>query len=260
MSDGMVNIRHGRVNQSGLLKHAEFFMVSWTHMLRERSAPLPSFTILHAIIVAWGLLWGASTVQDLIGLGSETRVWLLDVDVERSFYTWFSQLLLALVGLVLIDTGRKTWAGDRLFGAQFTGLGLIFILLSADEGLSFHEAFSAVLSRMGVGGLAFVWVIPAAIVCAIGLILAIPFLRRLNPTVRTMMLASGGLFLFGALVMEAFGGEVLAAYAGDVLARPYRMLVGIEEGAEGLGVILFLLALGRHRDEARLSPDLALVR
>ncbi len=235
-------------------------MVSWPSTLREHAAPVPAFTMLHAIILVWGLLWGASTLQDLAGLDAETRVWLLDVDAERSFYTWFSQLLLGLVGLVLVDTGRKTWADDRVFGAQFIALGLVFILLSADEGLSFHEAFSATLAGRGVGGLAFAWVIPAAILCAIGLILAVPFLRRLTPPVRRMMLASGGLFLFGALVMEAFGGEVLAAHAGDILAHPYRMLVGIEEGAEGLGVILFLVALGRHRNEAGLSPDLALMR
>ena len=75
-----------------------------------------------------------------------------------------------------------------------------------------------------------------------------------------MMLVAAGIFLSGALGMEAIGGEVLSANDGDILARPYRLLVNIEEGAEGLGVILFLFALIRYRGEAGLAPGISLFR
>lgn len=204
------------------------------------------------------VLLAGSFFQDAIGLSAEARVWLLDVDTERSFYTWFSQINLALAGLMLVDTGSKTFSRNRGNAIQFFMLGALFFLLSADEGLSFHELLSA---RMGgMGGLYFAWVIPAAILCLAGLVLLAPFLRALGPRVAGMMLAAAGIFLSGALGMEAIGGEVLLANDGDILARPYRLLVNIEEGAEGLGVILFLSALIRHREEAGLAPVISLFR
>ena len=71
---------------------------------------------------------------------------------------------------------------------------------------------------------------------------------------------AAGVFLFGALGVEAIGGEVLLAAGEDVLARPYRLLVNLEEGAEGLGVILFLFALTRHRMDTGMAPGITLFR
>ncbi|WP_139166655.1 hypothetical protein [Paracoccus chinensis] len=213
---------------------------------------------LGVVCAAWAVLLSSSIFQDAIGLDAEARVWLLDVDMERSFYTWFSQTILALTGLLLADTGIKSLSKSRGAALSFLVLGAVFFLLSADEGLSFHEVLSA---RMGdVGGLQFAWVIPAAIFCMAGLAVLMPFLRSLGPRVMGMMLAAAGVFMSGALGMEAIGGEVLFANNGEIFARPYRLLVNIEEGAEGLGVILFLFALVRHREEAGLAPGISLFR
>lgn len=213
---------------------------------------------LGVVCALWAVILSGSIFQDMIGLDAEARVWLLDVDSERSFYTWFSQMILALTGLLLADTGIKTLSRNRSTAFPHLMLGGIFFLLSADEGLSFHEILSA---RMGgAGGLHFAWVIPATIFCLVGLAALMPFLRSLGPRVMGMMLASAGVFLSGALGMEAIGGEVLVANNEDILARPYRLLVNIEEGAEGVGVILFLFALSRHREEADLTPGISLFR
>lgn len=228
---------------------------------RPHAGRIPSIVAhpgLPVLVAAWGILLAASVFQDALGLDHEARVWFLDVDVERSFYTWFSQLLLAFTGLMLVDTGVKAAGQSRVTGVEFVLLGGIFFLLSADEALSFHEAASTRLS--GVRGLHFAWVMPAAIICAAGLAAAVPFLRQLGPRVRLMMLVAAGVFLFGALGVEAIGGEVLLAAGEDVLARPYRLLVNLEEGAEGLGVILFLFALTRHRTDTGMAPGITLFR
>lgn len=230
----------------------------WSNAEASRSGLGGRFFGLTALVAAWAVLLGASVLQDALGLDAETRVWLLDVDSERSFYTWFSQGLLALTGLMLVDTGAKTMGRSRWVGAQFLGLGAVFFLLSADEGLSLHEKLSGQLT--GLGGLHFAWVIPAAILCLVGLAAALPFLRALGPRVRVLMLVSAGVFVFGSLAMEAIGGQVFLAGGEDVLARPYRLLVTIEEGAEGLGVILFLFALALHRQKADLTPGISLFR
>lgn len=224
----------------------------------DKAAFLSRPTGLVIVCTLWAVLLSGSVFQDMIGLNAEARVWLLDVDTERSFYTWFSQMILALTGLLLADTGIKSLSRNRHAAFPFLMLGGIFFLLSADEGLSFHEVLSA---RMGgAGGLHFAWVIPGAILCLTGLAALMPFLRSLGPKVMGMMLAAAAVFLSGALGMEAIGGEVLFANDGDILARPYRLLVNIEEGAEGLGVILFLFALVRHREEAGLPPGISLFR
>lgn len=223
-----------------------------------RSGFLSNSSSMGIICTLWAVLLGGSFFQDAIALSADARVWLLDVDAERSFYTWFSQTILALTGLMLVDTGSKMFSRSRRIALQFLLLGAVFFLLSADEGLSFHEILSAKIG--GMGGLHFAWVIPAAILCLVGLVVLVPFLRAIGPKVASMMLVAAGIFLSGALGMEAIGGEVLSANDRDILARPYRLLVNIEEGAEGLGVILFLFALIRYRGEAGLAPGISLFR
>lgn len=234
----------------------ELHMSACSPIAEARSSSVP-FGLM-AIFALWAVLLAGSSLQDAIGLSADARVWLLDVDSERSFYTWFSQLLLALTGVLLIDTGIKSATGNRAGSFCFLLLGAVFLLLSVDEGLSLHEKLSAWMD--GPWWLHFAWVIPAAILCRAGLVLLLPFLRTLGPKVMGMMLVAAAVFLSGALGMEAIGGEVLFANNGDILARPYRLLVNIEEGAEGLGVILFLLALTRYREDARLEPGISLFR
>lgn len=224
------------------------------------TASMPVRTMSFLLLV-WSVLIGASLFQDLAGMTGDSRIWLLDVDVERGLYTWFSQLMLAGAGVLLLDTGHKVRRSDPVMAMEWKILGGLFLLLSIDEALSFHEMLSSrVRGVVDTGGLlTFAWVIPAAIICLIGFVGLLPFLRRLPALVRTLMILSAVLFLGGAIGMEMLGGKIMSDHGGDVTVLPYRLATTAEEGLEGLGVLLFIYSLLLYRRDLRVIPLLSTV-
>jgi hypothetical protein len=209
-----------------------------------------------ALLLIWAVLIGAALVQHGLGWDDGKRIWLLDLDVERSVYTWFSQLLLAGAGLLLLDNGARVYPRERLVGAQWLLLGLVFFALSADEALSLHELLSApVGSALGTSGfLTFAWVLPLAALCLLGFIAFIPFLRALPGRVRATMLLAAALYLGGAIGMELIGGKLYADAQGDVTTATYRLAAIIEEALEGLGILVFIYSIGLYRAARRMTP------
>lgn len=197
---------------------------------------------LLALFAVWASLILLNILQDIAGPVTGFRLGLFDVDVERGFYTWYSQLVLAGTAALLADTGVKIAERDRRNGTEWLILALIFLGLSADEFLALHEFVSERLSTAldTSGFLTFAWVIPAGLICVLGLIVATPFLLRLPGRVRLLMLTSAGVFLSGALGMEMIAGQILTLNGRDFSALSYRLAVLAEEGLEGLGVLIFL--------------------
>ncbi len=183
---------------------------------------------------------------------------MLDVEVESSFYTWFSVLLLAaaalLTGLVALE--RKA-AGDPL-RIHWMLLAAVFLLLSADEACSVHEALSGRLtSGLGTSGaFHFAWIIPAGILSGLGLLAFIPFIRAFPPGLRALLLLSAALFLSGAIGMEMLAGAIGAASDEVLHSGRYRVLATLEEALEGGAVILYLAVVFEMR--RRESPAITL--
>lgn len=236
-------------------------MASWTH---DHAMPgaRPDWPPLRPValpLLVWALLLGVSVLQDLTGLQGDARVLLFDVHAERSFYTWFSQLMLAGAAVLLWDTGRKVAPDDRRTGMQWMLLGVLFFLLSADEMLEFHERMNALASIVGTSGyLAFAWVIPAALLCIGGFIVLMPFLRRLPVQVRNWMILSAAIFVGGALGAEAISAK-LYSDLGDWEALSYRLATAVEEGLEGLGVLVFIGAVLLYRRKTGLARGIGSV-
>lgn len=238
-------------------------MAAWSHE-HAVSAGRPdwtSFRPLPALFAVWAVLIGAALLQDLAGWQGDARIWVLDVDTEDSFYTWFSQLMLAAAAVLLWDTGRKTAAASGGFGAHWMTLGGFFMLLSVDEALSFHERLSSpVRSALDTSGfLTFAWVIPAGLLCLVGFMALVPFLRQLPARVRALMILSAVMFLGGALGMELVGGWLFGDNDEALTTLSYRLAVVIEEGLEGLGVLVFLYSIMLYRRERRIEPGVGSV-
>lgn len=242
-------------------------MAVWTH---DHAAPagqqdLTADRPLALLFLVWSVLIGAALVQDLAGWHGDDRVWLLDVDVERSFYTWFSSLLLACAAALLWDTGERT-PNPRALRVQWMALSVLFLLLSADEALGFHELLNAPVSAVldAPKFAVFPWVIPASLLCLAGLIALVPFLQQLPARVRTLMILSAVIFLSGVLGMELVGGHIFSNSGGDIFGDnafeattlAYRLVAIAEEGLEGLGVLVFIYAILLYRRERRIAAPL----
>lgn len=206
---------------------------------------VPSRRIITALFLSWLLLWFGSVLQDLVIFSTETeeKIWLLDVDSEESLYTWLSTVLLcfaALLAFVLSFYGHDV--------LQWRAIGILFLAMSVDEMLSLHERLSELLgSALATSGpFFFAWVIPAGVLVLLVGVVFLPFVLRLPRKVSILILFSGFLFILGALGFEMAAGAFLSGEENLTSALEtsrYRVLTNIEEGLEGLGVVLFITAL-----------------
>jgi hypothetical protein len=169
---------------------------------------------------------------------------------EQTAGAWLTASVLLLCGLLLLTTAAARHARGAPFVAHWRVLGIIFLLLSADEAMSLHEQLGDwVQGRLETGGpFLWAWVIPYGLVMVALAVVYLPWLRTLPVATRRRVVVAGVLFVGGAL-----GLEMVQAAIVDGRERgggPVSVLAVIEEGAELVGAILFLDALlvqlGRH--------------
>jgi hypothetical protein len=206
--------------------------------------------IVIVLLGVWFVLCAGNAVQHFVILstGTAEKVWVLDVDFEASFYTWFSVLMLGFAAV--ISFGLAAYKGDlsRPRSKEWTAIGLILLVMSVDEMLSFHEHLShLVRSVMSTSGIfTFSWVIPALFVVGLITILLWSLLRSLPVNVGLGIIASGVVFLTGAVGMEMVAGQIISESESRILAfesAPYRVVSSVEEALEGLGVIILIRTL-----------------
>jgi hypothetical protein len=199
------------------------------------------------------LILCASFIQDLtFYTGQEPdlskKIWLLDVDVERSAFTWVSVLVLFSCSRLLFQCGDDAAGRDSPFTRHWYFLGFLFLLLSFDEFAGLHEKLSSALAARSAntGLLYFAWAAPAGILSLVGLAAFIPFIRSFPTSLAVLLVVSAALFLGGAVGLEMVGGSV--AEAEGVESLRYRMLANIEEGLELAGTLTFIYALFSYRE------------
>lgn len=166
-----------------------------------------------------------------------------DLDSEGTLATWFSSgLLLACAGLLAVIASLARRDADPDW-RRWALLASIFVGLSLDEAVAFHEILITPLrNAFQLGGmLYFAWVIPAFfLVGGIGLYFS-PFLLRLPMRHAIRFAVAGALFVGGALGMELVGGYFASHYGQQSLR--YIVAAMAEETLEIAGAAIFLAAL-----------------
>jgi hypothetical protein len=181
------------------------------------------------------------------------------VDDEVNFPTLFSVLLLAIASLCLAavtilaraEKSRDTW--------RWAILGLGFLYLAFDEGISLHERLNAPIrallgraedSATPIG----YWIVRGLIAAVVLAALFWGFLRRLPDRTRRLFILSGACYLVGAAVLDTLGVRWGRAH-GEYNAV-YVAMATLEESLEMAGVILFIYAvleyIGRIYGDVRL--------
>ena len=172
----------------------------------------------------------------------------LNLDSEASVPAYVSSaLLLAAAGLLAL-TARVTGAGWR---SAWGGLAAVFVLLSMDEAMMLHESLvEPVRAALDTSGaFYFAWVIPGTLFVLVVGALTVPFLMRRPPWLRTLLIASGAVYVGGALGLEFVGGALTSAGLNG--SWVYVAVATVEEAAELAGVSLFIYALLLHLERAR---------
>lgn len=209
-------------------------------------------SFLWVCLLAFALV-SASIAQDLIAYGrsvidTSSKIWLLDVGLEQSLFTWLSVTALFFAAFLFLTCGRAVAAHGGRLRWHWYFLAAIFLLLSLDDSISIHEKISEILeSRIeNTGLLHFAWAAPAGLISLGGLIAFIPFIRSFPPRLAMLLGLSAIVFLAGAVGLEMVGGSVAEV---DGASLRYRMLTNIEEALELTGVMMLIYALLSYRDQ-----------
>lgn len=162
---------------------------------------------------------------------------LLSLSYEQNVPTYHTALLLLLAAALsaLLAARARESRRDRL---AWWGLCAGFFYIAVDEVLSFHESWGAPF-RLG-GVLHFGWVIPAGCILAVLATLYARFLRALPRGVRLRLLLAGGVYVFGAVVMELPLGWWTEKEGTKNLG--YALIDWVEETMEMAGLVLFSFA------------------
>ena len=201
------------------------------------------------------LLASASWLTQVLSIdgGSSRAVrHTLNVDSEFSIAAWASTggLLLAalMISTIASSQGQEPWR------RQWLMLAGIFAFLSMDEALSFHEqTVEPVRSALDAGGIFYnAWVIPFGIAVGILALALRRFVLALDPSVRSIVLVAGSLYIGGAIGMELVGGALVETRGTSNVA--YITAATIEELLEMLGITVFLYGLARLQVMSRAVP------
>lgn len=177
------------------------------------------------------------------GVTSSYLIQLFNVDNEHNIPSLYSSLQLLSCGAILFIIAYATKLRSGKDYWFWIGLGCLFMFLGIDEAIEIHERVALfVRGTLNTSGVFyFAWIIPYGLL-VIGVAAAyIPFLLRLPPSTKKLMIISGIIYVAGALGMEAAGSYYHTVTNGKGLY--FAILTAIEEPMEMLGIALFLFTL-----------------
>lgn len=128
--------------------------------------------------------------------------------------------------------------------------------MSMDEILMLHEQLSAPIRTLlhTQGFFYFAWLIPAAIIIIVFLIINLNLFFSLPPKFQKGFFIAASIYFFGAFLMEMIGGKFLSFYGQNNFG--YALVTTVEESFELLGLIILLNSLLNYcKDEL---PNLSL--
>ena len=169
-------------------------------------------------------------------------------DREDSVPTYFSALILLISASILGLIAFLKRKEKDSFAIHWMTMSLIFLGLSIDESVSFHEILTEPFrSNLQLSGfLRFSWVIPVGIFVIFFCISYLKFFLALPKKMKVMFFVSGAVYVFGALGLEMIGGSI---YKGDgsldvtEQSLTYMLVTTTEETLEMTGILLFIYTL-----------------
>lgn len=210
-----------------------------TTLVATRAFLLIAITLVLASLATQGIKYFTGH-GSLMGM---TR--LLNLNAEVNVPTFYSVVLLLTCSGLLGLIAYLKHAQRAPYTLHWQILSAGFLLMAADEFMSFHEIFTSITHRQlhleNCVWLKFSWVIPGLLVIAFIGISYVRFLQHLSRTHRIRFLLAGGIYCTAIIGLEILGGRYAALHGVENFG--YSLLTTLEEGLEMLGLILFINAL-----------------
>jgi hypothetical protein len=219
--------------------------------------------ILRFLLACIGLLILAGSMVAIAsaGFGEQNRITqLFDLDAELSIPAYFSSLMLLAAGCLLGFIAFEHTRRGRGWHLHWSLLALGFVWLAFDEAAQIHEALNLIvrtyLGMSYLGGVA--WTVPMVVVVAVLATLYLPFVRALPRRYVLLFVASGLLYLGGAIGVEFVGGMLKDRYGA--MSWLYQIEVVVEEGCEMLGAAIFIYSLATYMAELGVVVQLRMLQ
>ena len=165
----------------------------------------------------------------------------INLDEEFNLTAIYSGLLLCLCSFFLRQISTICKKVER---KNWILLSRVFLFLSFDEVFQIHELFVISGLRQYVHpALASIWVIPYGILFLLFSCRFVPFFLGLCGRISILSLVSGGVYVTGAIAMEALNSWLVRTGQISRSGFYYEAISGFEELFEMLGVIIFLYAI-----------------
>ncbi len=167
---------------------------------------------------------------------------LTDLNAESNIPAWFSSVILVISALLFgVISWIKRSQRDR-YTRHWFGLVLIFTYLSLDENVELHERTIAPLrdTIQGTGLLYSSWIVLGGAFVALVILIYWKFLWSLPTKTRNLLIASGAVYVGGALFIESIHGYYLDVHGRDM---GYALIASLEESCEMLGIVLLIYTL-----------------
>jgi hypothetical protein len=192
-------------------------------------------TLIHSVIQFSRYTFG---FDNLFGLTP-----LFNLNAEANIPTLYSviSIFFCSVLLALIAFCKRQSKGAYFY--HWAGLAAIFLFLTMDDALSFHESTTVPLRKsLNTEGLLFyAWVIPYGIALVILFFVYIKFLLHLPKKTRRLFVLAAIVFLTGTILVEMVGGVQDEAFGRH--NPTYTVISTIEEVLEMSGILIFIYAL-----------------
>ena len=168
---------------------------------------------------------------------------MFNLNSEQNIPAFFSTLLLLFSSILLAMIAYAVRKSGAAYFYHWLGLSFIFLFLSMDESLSFHESMTVPLRKaLNTSGILFyAWVIPYGIAILILIFVYLKFFIRLPANTRNLLVLAAVLYIVGVIVVELMGGRI-DEQIGRHNAR-YAVYSTIEEVLEMGGIVVFIYAL-----------------
>lgn len=213
--------------------------------------------IATVVVLALGILREA--MVHLVGTGTALRdLRHFALDSEQSLPAWYESLLMAAASGLLAVIATLARHHDRRNRLPWALLAVVFLLMSMDEVVSFHEVTMEPLRNAFklTDFFYFAWVIIAAPLLVVFAVYFLPFLLRLPRRTAVRFFIAGGLFVGGAFGLEFVGGHYVTL--GGFESLPYKIAAVSEECLEITGVTLFVTSLFQYLAECAPVLHIAL--
>ncbi len=174
---------------------------------------------------------------------------LVDMSRECNLPSFYSGALILTNAVALAAVSWRLWKERRAGWISWGFLAAVFVYLSIDETVGFHEHLSGgTREALGITGgpFYFAWVLPGMAFALIVFLLSLRFLRQLDPMSRLRVMGAGAIYLSGAVGLEMLGGWRWRVIGGDISDALYILLFTFEETLEIAGMSLMLYAVLRR--------------